>query len=432
MPTSLSRRPRLRGTAIGSAALFVGACSRRQGDGTNGTAELSYPSWQFAEAGVGEYWEESFAEFEQRKSGYTIKPTQIGASDYFDKMVTQLGSGSAPDIMPMFTANMAQLIKSDVLAPLDDYLADVPWVENELPLFEFANHDGKQYGIVQTASPYGLLYNKQLLDAAGVDVPTTAEDFLAACLAVKDATGEWGYAAPTDTAQVLDTYIVTMQWVLGFGGDWANADGKATADSPETVDGMRMFQSLLDADVVPRGVNVENSRALFKDGKAAFMIDGPWSLTFVKAENPDLYQDLGYAAPPTPTKAAVTGGGFMTLPKASKNQDIAWEYLAMINEEPWQRRWLEELVQLPGQSLDPSPESLANDPWLADMVEVAATSQAGFGYAPPSPELAPHVSQLQNLVMGHVAKIWTGSISVEDGLADCQTDLENLISSLDL
>jgi len=441
MSTTISRRTLLKVAAFAAGSTALSACGVQGGSPiptTSGspkpttTGRLQYPSWQFSEAGVGDYWRDSFAEFTKRNPGWAIDATQIGASDYVDKMVTQVGSGAAPDIMPMFTGNMAQFIKSDVLTPLDEYFANASWINQELPLFQFGSRDGKHYGIVQTASPYGLLYNKRLLEAAGVSVPTTSEEFLAACLAVKAKTGAWGYAAPTDTAEVLDTYIVTMQWVLGFGGDWANAQGKATADSPETVAGMRAFQALLDAKVVPQGMNVENNRALFKDGKAAFMIDGPWSLTFVKTENPPLYKDMGYGAPPTPTQAAITGGAFMTLPKAGKNQEAAWSYLAMINEEAWQRRWLEELVQLPGQSIAPSEAALVAHPWLADMVAVAAKSQTGFGYAPPSPALAPYVSQLQNIVMSHVAKIWTGAASVEDGLRSCQEDLEGWISELNV
>lgn len=95
--------------------------------------------------------------------------------------------------------------------PLDDFLADAEWFANELPILQVAQRDGQTYGVVLTASPQGLLYNQQLLDAAGVDVPTTVEEFYDAVLAVKEKTGEWGYIFSMDTAEEQNAYISTMQ-----------------------------------------------------------------------------------------------------------------------------------------------------------------------------------------------------------------------------
>lgn len=77
---------------------------------------------------------------------------------------------------------------------------------------------------------------------------------------------------------------------------------------------MTWQMKMIDSGAVPVGMATLDARNLFKDGKAAFMIDGPWVMTLVKTENPDLYPSIGYAAPPTPTHAAVTGGAFFTIP----------------------------------------------------------------------------------------------------------------------
>lgn len=383
-------------------------------------ATLVYPSWMLGEAGVGDYWMASIAEFEEQNPGVTLETTLIPSAEYEDKTFTQIAGGSSPDIYPAFTNMIPRLIAEDLLEPLDGYLADVDWLANELPALQVAQRDGQTFGVVLTASPQGLLYNQELLDAAGVAIPTTPEEFFAAAQAVKEETGEWGYAFSMDTAEEQNAYIATMHWVLGFGSDWAAPDATPTANDPKTIEAIEWQMKFIDSGIVPVGMATLDTRNLFKDGKVAFMIDGPWVMTLVKTENPDLYPSIGYDAPPTPTHAAITGGAFFTIPRAAANKDLAWQYINMINQEEWQRRWLEDLVQIPGQSIPAGEEFLAENPWVANMIDTAAKYQAGFGYSPPSPVLAINANEFRKIVVGEIAQIWNGSKPVADGLNDLQ------------
>src|SRR5688500_9025931 len=93
-------------------------------------ATLVYPSWMLGEAGVGDYWMASIAEFEEQHPGVTLSTTLIPSNEYEDKTFTQIAGGSSPDIYPVFTNMVPRLIAEDLLEPLDSYLAEVSWVEN--------------------------------------------------------------------------------------------------------------------------------------------------------------------------------------------------------------------------------------------------------------------------------------------------------------
>ncbi len=416
--------------AGGALGLGLGLTGRRRDSVMAQDATVVYPTWMLGEAGVGDYWKASIDEFQKQHPGVKLNTTLIPSNEYEDKTFTQIAGGSIPDIYPVFTNMVPRLITEDLLEPLDPYLADATWLKNELPALQVAQRDGKTYGVVLTASPQGLLYNQKLLDAAGVEIPTTPEEFLAASQAVKDKTGEWGYAMPMDTSEEQQAYISTMQWVLGFGSDWAQADATPSANAPKTIEAIEWQMKFIDSGLVPLGMASLDSRNLFKDGKAAFMIDGPWVMTLVKTENSDLYPSIGYAAPPTPTHAAITGGAFFTIPKAAANKDLAWQYIAMINQEEWQRRWLEDLVQIPGQSVTASEDFLKENPWVANMIDIAAKYQAGFGYSPPSPVLAVNANEFRKIVVGEIAQIWNGSTPVTDGLNDLQQQLVDWEASM--
>lgn len=412
------------GLGLGLGGLRLGSVAAQD------EVTLDYPSWMLGEAGVGDYWKDSVAEFQKQNPGVTLNTTLIPSNEYEDKTFTQIAAGTSPDIYPVFTNMVPRLMAEDLLEPLDSYLAEAAWMKNELPALKVAQRDGQTYGVVLTASPQGLLYNQKLLDAAGVEVPTTVDEFFAACQAVKEKTGEWGYAMPMDTSEEQQAYISTMQWVLGFGSDWASEDSTPTANAPKTVEAMEAQMKFVDSGLVPLGMNSLDTRNLFKDGKAAFMIDGPWVMTLVKSENADLYPSIGYAAPPTPTHAAITGGAFFTIPRASQHKDIAWKYIDMINQEDWQRRWLQDLVQIPGQSVPASEEFLKENPWVANMIEIAAKYQAGFGYSPPSPTLAINANEFRKIVVAEVAQIWNGSKPVAEALDELQQQLIDWESSM--
>jgi ABC-type glycerol-3-phosphate transport system substrate-binding protein len=409
--------------AGGALGLGLGLAGRGLVSGAAQDATLTYPSWMLGEAGVGDYWMASIEEFQAQNPGVTLETTLIPSAEYEDKTFTQIASGTSPDIYPVFTNMVPRLMAEDLLEPLDPWLADAPWLANELPALQVAQRDGQTYGVVLTASPQGLLYNQELLDAAGVEVPTTVDEFFAAAQAVKEETGEWGYAFSMDTAEEQNAYIATMHWVLGFGSDWAAADATPTANAPKTIEAIEWQMKFIESGAVPVGMPTLDTRNLFKDGKVAFMIDGPWVMTLVKTENPDLYPSIGYAAPPTPTHAAITGGAFFTIPRAAAHKDIAWNYINMINQEEWQRRWLEDLVQIPGQSVPASEEFLAENPWVANMIEIAAKYQAGFGYSPPAPILAVNANEFRKMVVAEIAQIWNGSKPVEEGLNTLQQTL---------
>ncbi|MCA9877123.1 MAG: sugar ABC transporter substrate-binding protein [Thermomicrobiales bacterium] len=419
--TRLNRRAILQAGGALGLGLALQPASRRIAAAQEAT--LNYPSWMLGEAGVGDYWKASVDEFQSQHPGVTLATTLIPSAEYEDKTFTQIAAGSTPDIYPAFTNMVPRLMAEDLLEPLDPFIGDAAWFANELPILQVAQRDGQTYGVVLTASPQGLLYNQELLDAAGVGVPETVDEFYDAVLAVKEKTGEWGYIFSMDTAEEQNAYISTMQWVLGFGSDWAQPDATPSANAPETVEAINWQMKMIDSGAVPVGMATLDARNLFKDGKAAFMIDGPWVMTLVKNENPDLYPSIGYAAPPTPTHAAVTGGAFFTIPRASANKELAWEYIAMINQEDWQRRWLEDLVQIPGQSVPASEEYLEENPWVANMIDIAAKYQAGFGYSPGSPVLAVHANEFRKLVVAEIANIWNKSKTVEAGLDDLQQTL---------
>lgn len=379
--------------------------------------EIQFPSWMWGEAGTGDWFREGVAKYESQTPGVSVVPTLVPAGQYEEKLLIDMAGGGAPDVAPVFANMMPKLIRLGLLEPLDEYLANCNWVDNLLPIKSVAEYKGKIYGVPLTASPNGLIYNKKLLDKAGVGVPTTPEEMLVAARKVKEVTGEFGYGFATRTADVLEAYIPLMQWAIGFGGDFS-IDGVPTANDSRTIEGLNFLKRFYDEGLTPKGLDGPMLRKMFLEEKIAMLIDGPWANTYVKAEAPELYPYIGFAAPPTKTHAAITGGAFYTIPVNAKHKKEAFELISIYHQPEMQRRWLQELLQIPGQVVQASPEFLKEHSWVNDMMDVAAKYPAGFGYAAPGFE--EEAGEVQRMVVDGIARVWSGKDSVEKAMNDVQ------------
>ena len=388
---------------------------------------FKYPSWMWEEGGVGPWNKDRVAAFEAANPNIKVEATLIPNTSYEQTITTQIAGGDVPDFMPAYTNMIAPMVDAGVLAPLDDCIAGSSFKDRILPSVSFAVIDGKTYGLPVTMSPQSLIYNKKLLDEAGVGIPTTVEEFVAAAKAVKEKTGQWGYVFPNDS-NTLFTYIVSMQWIIGMGSDWSKPDGAITANDPRNVEAVTLIKSFLDDQISPKGLDANSVRTMFAEGKAAFMVDGPWVINQVANTNPDLLPEVGFEVMPTPTHAAVTGGAFYVVPEASPHKEDACKLLEVILDPTAQKHYLEDLLQIPGTKVEPSAEFLKTHAWVGKMAEIAAKYPGGIGYAPPG--YAIQAPEFRQIAADNLARIYAGEVSVQQGLDDAQKALEDWSKSL--
>jgi multiple sugar transport system substrate-binding protein len=383
--------------------------------------KLKFPNWMFTEPGVKELFFEGIADFEKKHPKIKVVTVAIPPGQYEDKLLTEISAGILPDVFPVFTNMLPKLINLDILEPLDSKLKKASFRKNLVKLQNAAVKNGKTYGVVLTASPQALIYNKRLLNAAGVTtIPRTPEELFAAAQKVKQKTGAFGFAFTNSSSDSLFMYIYAMQWVLGFGSDFTNPKGQPTINSPKTVEAIKWMKKFGDANLIPKGIDTITMRRMFWDEKIGMMIDGPWTMTHIYAESPDKYPHFGFTLSPTPTHAAITGGAFYTIPRKAKHKKEAWKLITYFNSEQFQRKWLEQTMQIPAQTIVPTAAFMQKHPWVKNMNEIAKKYGAGFGYAPPGQEV--YANEFRKMVTDHLSDIWSGKKSVDEALNEAQKE----------
>ncbi|WP_394840572.1 extracellular solute-binding protein [Pendulispora brunnea] len=269
-----------------------------------------------------------------------------------DKFKTAAQANTAPDVMRAEVGWTAEFASLRFLAPLEGTPA-ADGVADYLPAPLASNKfGGKLFGVPQVTDVLALLYNKALLEKAGVkEAPTTMAELKTAALAVKAKAGADGlYLNPGG-------YFL-LPFIYGAGGDLVNADEKKiTVNTPEAVKGLEVALDLIKSGAAAKpdlNSGYNQMQAGFKDGKIAMVINGPWSVAddfsgkaFADKNN------LGIAPVPagsTGKAGSPMGGHNYVVYAGSKNLTASYQFIQFMNSAENQAYLAKELGLLPTRS----------------------------------------------------------------------------------
>lgn len=199
-------------------------------------------------------------------------------------------AGAPPDLLWTVNDHAGPFIAADVIEAVDDLFDLDIFVESALAAVEL---EGKYWGVpISNGNHLMLLFNKKLIAEAPKD---TDELFTKG----KELTKEGKYALVWNQTEPF--WLVP--WLGGFKGKVFAEDGVTpTLNTPEMIATLKFLHDMkFDAKIIPPECDYDAADTLFKEGKAAMIINGDWSLSGYIGV---LGEDLGVARIP---KVAATG-----------------------------------------------------------------------------------------------------------------------------
>ncbi len=340
---------------------------------------LDFPSWQAEEPGVADFWKAVIAEYEQQNPTVKVNLYSIPFTSYIQQMTVRFAGNNPPDVVHLPARNFASFASQGWLLPVDDRLARTDIARNWTPLQSDMVWEGKTQGLLLMGYGSLLFYNEKLLDAAGVKVPTTPDEWLAAIEKTTDRNaGIFGLVATSIEHPNLVGEVGT--WVHGVGLDWTR-DGRWDFRNPALVAAVEKYRRSMR--FAPPGTNSTVGRQLFVDGKAAFLRDGPWVWAAAARAPEAVRPHLKVARVPFPTVTGGSSNGLhmaATLPR--EKQEHVWKLMELVATPKWQE-------QYGILSASPAPrvgsvteETIRRLPHLKLIQEAAATAVSTFGTVP--------------------------------------------------
>ncbi len=132
------------------------------------------------------------AEYE-KATGNKVTVEEIARESYFDKLTTTFIAGSSDyDVAYVSSDWPPAWIKANALMDLDQFINDPNVVDKNFSLSDYEpaidtfKFDGKVYAFPSEGDTAWMWYRKDLLEAKGIAVPQTWDEYLAAAKALND------------------------------------------------------------------------------------------------------------------------------------------------------------------------------------------------------------------------------------------------------
>jgi multiple sugar transport system substrate-binding protein len=267
------------------------------------------------------------------------------------KILASITGGNPPDIIDLGNSlPLGAWASVGAVMPLDDFIKKSGLDTNQYIQSALGGMkvDGKIYGLPFQVFNAGLIYNKALFTAAGLDPnkpPTTLQELAAYAkkLTKTDSTGkitQMGFL-PSYPGPDQGQTCPLISYGYAFGGSWFDTSGKPTPTDPKNVAALAWAKSFYDQYGMSNIQNFIQSSGSYltggdplESGKLAMMFDGPWSVQFTKANNPKVAAQLGVVPfPASQTSPASSGSTYIDanaqiIPTGTKHAQEAFDFIA--------------------------------------------------------------------------------------------------------
>ena len=274
--------------------------------------------------------------FEAENPGIKVNAVSHEWAELHDKVLVSANSNALPDVARCDIAWLPEFQKMGILVALDEEMPNFAEVSGKLldSAMSTAIINGHYYALALNTNSKIVFYNKAMLEAAGVSIPATMEEWIEA---VKKLSGEnskgqqvWGWNEPTLAGWNICPFI----W--SFGGALTNEDQTIATgyiNGPATVKAVETFAELVKAGAIT-GFNAGDIPMTdgFGTGRYAMMLEGPWK----SAELAGAYPDVAYGTAPIPAgeggSISVLGGEDIAMFN-TPNKEAAWKFMQFMTGE---------------------------------------------------------------------------------------------------
>ncbi|VAW01494.1 Maltose/maltodextrin ABC transporter, substrate binding periplasmic protein MalE [hydrothermal vent metagenome] len=199
------------------------------------------------------------------------------------------------------------------------------------PLRTIAEVDGGIFGIPFYNYGLSLIYRADLYEAAGLEAPTSLEEFGAAAAALTTADMAGIAMQPQKGYKIFEEWA---NYLFAAGGAIQDADNKVILDSPEARTALETYIEFYNSYAPQNSLNwsFDESLRAVAGGQAAQMISYNWMLpTLNSPDGPagDLTGEFKVAE--VPGGKSVLGAWYWSLPENSNVKDAAWTFVSWIS-----------------------------------------------------------------------------------------------------
>jgi maltose-binding protein MalE len=331
------------------------------------------------------------------------KETETLRSDFIVAAI----AGQGPDLVYGPSDQVGPFQVMDIIAPLET-MFDSSWLDafNPKALTWYKGH------LYQIADKLGnhltLVYNKKYIQKP----PATDRELIETAKKFTDIPQGryglvWNYTEP----------FFFIPFMSGFGAWVMDDQGRPTLDSPGMVRALEFIKDLRDREkVIPAEADYNAADALFKDGKAAMIINGDWSWAGYRKAG----IDIGIAPLPVMSETGLPCAPMVSPKGYSLNANVPKEKVPLLTE------FLKFLMEPENQlrtakvlNTMPTRKELMADPFIRND-EILINSERQIELGKPMP-VVPELRAIWDAMRPSYQAVLGGAMTPEQAAREMQT-----------
>ncbi len=391
-------------------------------DSQNGAEKITF--WNMFGGGEGDFVDEIVKNFNDSQSDVEVESVRLESNEFYAKYGAALSSGKGPDVAVTHCDRLAPFVNGGQLAELDDLAVQEGFdfaSVSDLSM-EAVTFDGKVYSVPLDTHFHMCYYNKEILKEAGKLKEDGTPDFgdispeglLKFLQEIKEA-------APDKKPFCINTpYFKEPFYNMYYeaGGELLNDDlSQAAVNNDKAKEVLEFFMEAYNTELAD--INDVNPWDTFANGDSAIWFGGVWEAgNYFTEENGDRF---GAVALPvffgSDTHWASSHG--LTIPAYvdDAKKAAAMKFMAYFSTEG-SKIW-GKAGHVPASKAVMESEEYLSLPYRDEFVKAQKTVKFApqiNNYNAVDTVIA---EQMQNIIFGHV--------SIEEGLADIESEINDLI-----
>ncbi|WP_165972034.1 ABC transporter substrate-binding protein [Paenibacillus piri] len=360
--------------------------------------------------------------FEEKYPNIKIKVQSNPDNGMSDKYLIALKQKNGPDLVNMAVDWITPFAAVGGLMPLDDYIK-----KDNVDLKDFydgaisvAKVNDKVYALPYRTETHGLIYNKKLFEAAGIDAAKGPENWTQVMEQAQKLTkGDvYGIALPGTNVGNLTTQLFNM--IMSNGGAILNSDNtKSMLTEPAAVEMVKLYVELYTKyKVVPNSMLQNDgvaNRNLFSNDKIGMYMTGIYDIDPIKQANANAQMGVAMV-PANKNRKTILGGWAVGVTTSSKNPDAAWKFINFITQPDISAEYSVTFSSRKSAAGNPKYQ----DPLAKPLLEALA-------YAQPLPQI-PQWTQIKQIVFDNVQLALSGKASPEDAMKQASKAIDDLLA----
>jgi N,N'-diacetylchitobiose transport system substrate-binding protein len=266
-----------------------------------------------------------------------------------DKLTTALSGNDSPDVVEVGNTQAVAFTSAGAFEDLTSKKAELGGSDLLAGFVDSGSYDGKLFAPPYYAGSRLVFYRKDLFAKAGLKVPTTLEEYVAAGEKLKEQNAKANFSGIYFPGQ---DWRNALPFIWAEGGDLAvQKDGQWQGDlsAPGSIKGLQMVQTVMQqASGAPKDGNETDPQVPYCAGQIGMLSAPGWVKGVVLAPEggcPKAEKDLGVFALPgtTPGQTApiFLGGSNIAVSAKSKHPDLAYDVVKLLLSDGYQSKMAE-------------------------------------------------------------------------------------------